>query len=119
MRLNGLVACKRGAAVSAQRTKMVRRRAAALRWCEPGRGFPAAKTCTHGCYAEQGSMRTDLEVPGEVSGVHDGQHRKGAKWPLRRAREENVVHKKEGKGQGGFAHHAEATKAGTQTMRKC
>jgi hypothetical protein len=60
-------------------------RAAALRRHEPGRGFPAPKTCTRGCYEKRGSLRTHLEVQGEGLGVHGGRRRKGAERPRRRA----------------------------------
>jgi hypothetical protein len=60
------VACKRGAAASASETEAARWCVAALRRCEPGKGFSAAKSCTHGCYTERGSSHTHLEVQGKA-----------------------------------------------------
>jgi hypothetical protein len=59
-----------------------------------------------------------LGVQGRGSGIHGGRRRKGAEPLLRRARAGAAVHKREGKRWGGFAHHAEATGAGTQLARK-
>jgi hypothetical protein len=46
-----LVDCKRRAAASASETETARRCAAALRRCEPGKGFPVVISSAGGCYA--------------------------------------------------------------------